>query len=308
MTNPTKQPSREASRLIFLHALSSLHCGIGQGTGVIDLPITREAGTNLPFLPGSSLKGNLRAAAKSDGMDAEDWLTIFGPETKDAAEHAGALSFGDVRLVALPVRSLGGTFAWATNPYLLNRLSRDAEAVGLHHPPVVPPLPAGMSYVAEPGTLGADSNHAHAVLEEIETKLRSEDIAKKWGEWLAKAVWPNDVPEATIWRGHFLSRFVILGEDDFQFLCEHGTEVVARVAIDQEKGTVAKGALWYEERLPAESLLAGIVLGRSSRREGRKATGEEMLRKAFSKPITRQFGGKVNVGRGLCRLVPVNPE
>jgi len=114
--------------------------------------------------------------------------------------------------------------------------------------------------------------------------------------------------DVEVWREHFTDRFVILPEDEFQFLCEHATEVVARVRIDPDSGTVAKGALWYEERLPAESLLAGIVLGRASRRSNRKASGEELLQKIFGKTITRQFGGKANVGRGLCRLVPVVPS
>ena len=46
--------------LLFVHALSPLHVGIGQGVGLIDLPIAREKATGLPILPGSSLKGALR--------------------------------------------------------------------------------------------------------------------------------------------------------------------------------------------------------------------------------------------------------
>ena len=47
--------------LSFVHALSPLHAGTGQGAGIIDLPIAREKATGLPYLPGSSLKGTLRA-------------------------------------------------------------------------------------------------------------------------------------------------------------------------------------------------------------------------------------------------------
>jgi len=49
------------AQLTFVHALSPLHAGIGQGAGVIDLPIAREKATGIPFLPGSSLKGALKA-------------------------------------------------------------------------------------------------------------------------------------------------------------------------------------------------------------------------------------------------------
>ena len=50
--------------LSFVHALSPLHAGTGQGAGILDLPIAREKATGLPFLPGSSLKGTLEHAAR----------------------------------------------------------------------------------------------------------------------------------------------------------------------------------------------------------------------------------------------------
>ncbi len=71
------------TRLTFIHALSALHAGTGQGAGVIDLPIAREKATGLPFLPGSSLKGPLRASlADKDLRNA-----IFGPETLDINQN-----------------------------------------------------------------------------------------------------------------------------------------------------------------------------------------------------------------------------
>jgi len=67
------------ARLLFVHALSPLHAGTGQGSGVIDLPIAREKATGLPFVPGSSLKGVLRDACP------KEWQTkIFGPDTGNA--------------------------------------------------------------------------------------------------------------------------------------------------------------------------------------------------------------------------------
>ena len=37
------------AKLLFVHALSPLHAGTGQGVGVVDLPIAREKATN-PFV------------------------------------------------------------------------------------------------------------------------------------------------------------------------------------------------------------------------------------------------------------------
>ena len=52
------------TRGYLIHALSPLHAGVGQGIGLVDLPIAREATTNHPLLPGSSVKGVLRAEAQ----------------------------------------------------------------------------------------------------------------------------------------------------------------------------------------------------------------------------------------------------
>src|SRR6266568_6927589 len=114
------------TRLTFIHALSALHAGTGQGAGVIDLPIAREKATGLPFLPGSSLKGALRALC----VDENKCKQIFGPDTagSDAnSDYASSAQFSDQRLLLLPIRSLAGTFAWITSPYVLRRLARDIE-------------------------------------------------------------------------------------------------------------------------------------------------------------------------------------
>src|SRR5438552_6026495 len=107
------------TKLTFVHVLSPLHAGTGQGVGVIDLPIAREKATGIPFLPGSSLKGTLRDLCTDTRCEK-----VFGPGTNNAAEYASAVQFSDQRLLLLPIRSLAGTFAWVTSPYLLHRFVR----------------------------------------------------------------------------------------------------------------------------------------------------------------------------------------
>ena len=113
------------AHLTFVHALSPLHAGTGQGSGVIDLPIAREKATGLPFLPGSSLKGALRSRCPEKERNL-----IFGSDTNSISADSNAASpaqFSDQRLLLLPVRSLAGTFAWVTSPYILRRFARDIE-------------------------------------------------------------------------------------------------------------------------------------------------------------------------------------
>ena len=80
--------------LTFIHALSPLHAGTGQGVDVIDLPIARERATGLPLLPGSSLKGTLLDAYRAAQGEPEA-KRLFG--TTEAASKA---QFTDQRLLA----------------------------------------------------------------------------------------------------------------------------------------------------------------------------------------------------------------
>ena len=124
------------SAILGLHAQTSLHPGSGTALGTVDLPVQRERHTLWPTIPGSALKGVLRDACR-DHVKAEHGgdrakanrenrrlTAAFGPPTESAAEHAGALSVTDARLLAFPVRSLKGVFAWVTCPAVLERLAR----------------------------------------------------------------------------------------------------------------------------------------------------------------------------------------
>src|SRR3990172_983710 len=113
------------AKLLLIHALSPLHAGTGQGVGVIDLPIAREKATQIPFLPGSTLKGVFRDACTDPTLRTN----VFGPDSGNPDQHAGAVAFTDARLLLLPVRSLMGVFAWVTSPLLLRRLSRDVNDI-----------------------------------------------------------------------------------------------------------------------------------------------------------------------------------
>lgn len=126
------------STIYYLHAMTGLHVGTGQGCDVIDLPIAREKASNLPIVPGSGIKGVLRYELKP-ALENDDHLALFGPETDKADEHAGALCIGDAKLLCLPVRSFCGTFAWATCPMILHRYRRDLIAeTGCSILPTVP--------------------------------------------------------------------------------------------------------------------------------------------------------------------------
>src|SRR6185503_12686922 len=73
---------RMITRLTLIHAMSPLHPGTGQSVGAIDLPIARERPTGIPLIPGSSIKGALRARSR----DTQWTRDVFGPETAGSSD------------------------------------------------------------------------------------------------------------------------------------------------------------------------------------------------------------------------------
>ena len=118
------------ARLFHLHALSALHCGTGKSTGVVDIPIARARATNLPIVPGSSLRGALRQQIAS--ADPNTAKILFGPETiaGESNSFAGAFSICDAHLLVLPVRCLAGIVSFVTAPFILRRYVRDLARTG----------------------------------------------------------------------------------------------------------------------------------------------------------------------------------
>lgn len=95
----------ERAAVVSLYAETPLHPGRGAASGVVDLPIQRERHLDYPIIPGSTLKGVLRSQARLAWSQQNGRLAaVFGPETDNASDHAGALAFTDARLLLFPVR------------------------------------------------------------------------------------------------------------------------------------------------------------------------------------------------------------
>lgn len=286
--------------LTTIHALSPLHAGTGQGVGVIDLPIAREKATNLPFLPGSSVKGVLRDACS----DEHTRVSIFGPERERASEHAGQAIFSDQRLLLLPVRSLAGTFAWVTSPYLLERFARTAQDCGI----AVKDIPKigdenQCAVTSESGLRCKLGGRDTVVLEELNLSPGKEQATIS--STLAQQIFAGQ----SAWADMLKRRLCVVHDDVLDFLLLTATEVRARVSIEPDTKIARDGQLWYEELLPTETVLYGLLQIRTVSRPTKDSTGKPLLNegKVLSSlqtltNKTLQFGGKASVGYGLCRM------
>ena len=129
---------------------------MGTGTavgGLIDNPIQRERHTEYPMMAGSGIKGAIRHDYWAQGEANRSLLSrMFGPD-QSAAEHAGAVSFGDGQLLAFPVRCAKAGFVYATSPLLLARLKRSVALAGIQAKWTVPNLESGHCRLRNPDLL-----------------------------------------------------------------------------------------------------------------------------------------------------------
>lgn len=303
----------KASAVLFLFVDTPLHVGSGRGFGVVDLPIQRERVTEYPMVQASGIKGRLRAAtdpelngsatngAANGALSKDHHLAIFGPETGNAGDHAGALSVGDARIVAFPVRSLAGVFAWTTSVHALARLRRDAILAGLTVDWTEPPEPdpdrawvngdlltAGASVVLEEFSFQPDQSHA-TVVEAI-------------GLWLAQHALPQGA-EYRYWRDALPKKLCVLPEDAFRDFVRYATEVQTHVKLDPATKTVADKALWTSESLPADTLLYAPLMATDSRRKDQPVSADAVIDAIAGMNLARlQLGGDETTGQGMVAL------
>lgn len=284
------------TRMYWIHAITPLHVGSGRGVGFIDLPIMREKVTSWPLVPGSAVKGVMREHFIRNRTDETLINAAFGKSGDDMG-NAGALVLSDARIICLPVRSLYGTFAFVACPLVLERLKRDLDSAGHESESV------DMSFEDDEVVVTTGSKverNGNVFLEDLDFEIITDDgETNAWAELLAGILFPND----PTWQNIFKERFVILSNNCFSFLSETGTEVNARIKIDQEKKIVVGGALWYEESLPSETILAGLAW--CDKDYSNKGIKQEAIFSEFCKDeaLNLQIGGKATVGKGRVRCI-----
>lgn len=283
------------TRLYVLHARAPLHVGTGRGVGLIDLPIAREVISSHPIIPGSGVKGVLRSAStRADSASPDDGDTpttrAFGPAPRNADKYTSALRFSDARLLLMPVQSDHGTFAWVTCPWVLARLTRDATSLA-KLPSSPPRLGKHAALVPE----GSVLTRSEAIVVGGMKFADTGSLDQKWTEAIADLVFPRDHQ----WSALLKARLAVVSDDDFTWLVQNRTDVRAHIRIDPETGTVAAGALWYEESLPTESVLVGVVEAIDNTRS---APDDALRHLATLLDSPLQFGGKATTGMGVAAM------
>ena len=261
--------------LLGLLAETSIHPGGSESSGIVDLPVPREAATDYPVIPGSSLKGALLALAREQGADGNervsesDRVRIFGQQ-----DNAGALLVSDARLLLLPVRSLQSAYKWLTCPHLLERFQRDRQRAGEPGPGL--PLPP----VSRDRYLGADDGLLF--LEERQFQRQGElpmNLVATLEPLIQHAETKKRLP----------SQLVVLNDDDFAWFARYGLAVRARNVLDEKRKTSRN--LWYEEAIPPDTLFYALLAERLP-------NAIEPVNGLFADRPYLQVGGNETVGMG----------
>ncbi len=261
--------------VIGLLAETSLHPGTESSTGVVDLPVAREAATGYPVIVGSSLKGALKDNVQQS-LPEEIIKKIFGEQNS-----AGAIAITDARILLLPVRSLTGHYKWVSCPYLLERFQRDLNMAGIkcELPPIRPK--AGQAMAKKSGSLFLEELSFEAVEAEASLSTIAKEIAQ--------------IIKHQSCRERLLDQLVILCDDDFSYFASYGMQINARNQLNDK--TKISENLWYEETIPADSLFYALLISRSGEKESLNE-----LKQHFTETPYLQVGGNETVGQGWCAV------
>ncbi|MFW6023844.1 MAG: type III-B CRISPR module RAMP protein Cmr4 [Myxococcota bacterium] len=291
---------------MFLYGVSPIHMGAGTALGAIDNPIQRERHTGHPMLAGSGLKGALRHEANRRKLGGPLIRAVFGPETSESSEQAGALSVADAQLVLFPVRSLRESYVYATCPTALRRLGR---LLDLADAPV-----EGLRRVGTPGPDEALCSNdgllvdGKLVLEAYAFTSNRDEALGTVSDWIATHALARDGMQ--YFQDKVRKDLVVLHDDRFNYFVRNATVVEPHVRINDDTGTADDGGLFYTENVPPEALFVSLVMASDERTKEPELKARDILSVLTNDLGTRmvQVGGDATTGRGQMVLSFVRGE
>jgi CRISPR-associated protein Cmr4 len=305
------------TKLLYLFTRTPLHVGAGSSVGAIDQPIQRERHTGFPIIPATSLKGSFadqwpvtlkdkdsglvritsqKAGEKHqiDQIDPSGAAWLFGSDDAHVS-FSGALRFSEARLLAFPIRSARGSFAWITCPLILQRARRDGVILG-----DIPKEPTDDEAIFKP--TGPLAISGKIVLEEYCLNGNGEPYPGNIADEIADLMPAEEVFQSVS------ERFVIVSNGTMSHFVMTACEIAQHVRISDETGTAEGTGLFNQENVPADTLFYSVVSATKSRvphAEFSAKTADDALN-AFTAKVTTgkpfQFGGDASTGLGFTSV------
>lgn len=304
----------------FLIAVTPAHVGSGSELGLVDLPLQREKTTGYPKIEASSLKGCIREAfensiatekkepnsSENNKINEEIVDIIFGPEDSDES-FASAVIFTDAKILFFPVKSLKGTFAWITCPFVLKRFENEIKDIYKNEKFKLDEIVVNSINEKSSNILNGDK----IVLEEYTFQVTKKNDLLNNLTNLINDCSVNDKIKKDI---------VVLSDDDFKHFVLTSTEVITRTKIDNITGTVKSGSLWTEEYLPAYTIMYAFAFetkihltkekleefNKKSQKKLNETNNNDFINTIFSKNKIIQIGGNRTIGKGFFKINLLN--
>jgi len=289
--------------LTYSYLLTPLHTGASAQAGNL-MGIAREAQTEFPYIPSSSLRGKIRSVLET--LHPEEAGTFLGKRIKDGQQPTeGEVWFADATLLLFPVASYSHQFIWMTCPLWLSRWNRWLRNAQLAELIVQwrttlskePTEPAQTITKAIATVKGQQLYLQGAVLDKAEIETIPDNAAC----WDCFKAIPDGSGLLDLNR-----KLAILADQDCASLVETGLQREVRVALKTETKTAADGSFRSEEAIPSETILFfpwGL-------KPVQDTTPTTQVRQSLQQMLNDrlQFGGLEGLGRGWTenKTVPVD--
>ena len=296
-------------KLLTIFTRAPLHVGAGSSVGAVDQPVVRERHTGYPVIPGSAIKGVLadlwlkknengsiyfkeskKMIKKENGEEEEktiyesvreeEGVGLLG-STEAKSASAGSLLIGEGKLVAFPVRSAKGCFAWITCPLVLKRFARDCG------------VPMDGDFASEPANEEVYAPKklevgGSVVFEEYPLKIKG-TVNPKTIEVL------TSLSDDEVWKtlGDHLA---IVSNELFAYFAQNACEIANHNRIDDKTGVVADKALFSQENVPSETMFYSVLNTRNSDDFGK------LEAKLKDENNLLQIGADMTTGLGWCSV------
>ena len=287
------------TQLLTIFTRTPLHVGAGASVGAVDQPVVRERHTGYPVIPGSALKG----------VFADLWLDrsdpaapvrsiagkkLFGEDNVKANAVAGKLLVGESKLLAFPVRSAKGCFAWITCPMALARFDRDTKKrFG------IPSVKVGKdkAKIAHGTDIALSVKDATAVVfEEYSLEASEDEDVSVLSEKLAPLC--HDM----VWSELIARKLAVVDDETFAYFAKNACEVAQDNRISDKTNTVDGTGFFNQENVPSETLFYALISSDD------KALFESEFVPKIQSAEMLQIGADMTTGLGWCTvsLTPVD--
>ncbi|MFQ3627392.1 MAG: type III-B CRISPR module RAMP protein Cmr4 [Cyanobacteriota bacterium] len=287
--------------LTYSYLLTPLHTGASSQAGNL-MGIAREAHTELPYLPSSSLRGKIRSTLEA--MHPEEAGAFFGERIKDGQQPTeGEVWFADATLLLFPIASYSHQFVWITCPLWLSRWNRWLRDEQLQKQ--INEWRSLLSKKPEEGGKKAIASISGNQIYLQGALLSASDLQTI----PANAACLKALERLPDGNGilDLENKLVVLSDDDCSGLVEIGLQREVRVALKEDEKTVAGGSFRSEEAIPSETVLFfpwGLKAAKDDKTQNVRASLSKILNDRL------QFGGLEGLGRGWAEnaTVPLNSQ